>query len=142
MSMSTTSERRMLRILQGLAVEADARGYRVEAANPRSRHHYRQSEAGHVAINIRGYRYTIGVWQNYREVPPPRWGKPPKRPDAQAADSLAVGLIWESGGRAGISQSWSDSPASERRLKASYRGFFGRSSDGQITRTVAVRRKD
>jgi hypothetical protein len=118
MSMSTTSERRMLRILQGLAVEADARGYRVEAANPRSRYHHRQSEAGHVAINIRGYRYTIAVWQKYREVPPPRWGKPPKRPDAEAGDSLAVGLIWESGGRSGISESWSDSPAKRTRVES------------------------
>jgi hypothetical protein len=75
MSMSTASERRMLCILQALAVEADARGHRVEPANPGRRYHYRQSEAGHVAINIRGYRYTIAVWQKYREVPPPRWGE-------------------------------------------------------------------
>jgi hypothetical protein len=107
-SMSTALERQMLRILQALAVEADARGHRVEPANPRRRYHYRQSEAGHVAVNIRGYRYTIAVWQKYREVPPPRWGKPPKRPDADAGDSLAVGLIWESSGRSGISESWSD----------------------------------
>ncbi len=109
-SMSAPMERRMLRILQALAVEAEWRGHRVEPTRPRRGYHHRQSEAGHVAIAIRGYRYTIAVWQKYREVPPPRWGKPAKRPDADSRDALAVGLIWESGGRSGISQSWSDSP--------------------------------
>ncbi|ORX14170.1 hypothetical protein AWC27_19725 [Mycobacterium szulgai] len=117
MTMSIASERRMLRILQALAVEADARGHRVEPANPPRRYHYRHSEAGHVAIKIRGYRHTIGVWQKYREVPPPRWGKSPKRPDAAAGDSLAVGLIWESGGSSGVSESWSDSPAKRTRVE-------------------------
>lgn len=117
MTMSTASERRMMRILQALAMEADARGHRIEPANPPRRYHYRKSEAGHVAIKIRGYRYTIGVWQKYREVPPPRWGKPPKRPDAAAGDSLAIGLIWESGGSSGISESWSDSPPKRTRVE-------------------------
>lgn len=116
-SMSSTSEHRMLRILQALAVEADARGHRVESADPRRRYHYRQSEAGHIAISIRSYSYTIAVWQKYREVPPPRWGKPPKRPDADAGDSLGVGLIWESRGSSGISESWSDSPAKRTRVE-------------------------
>ncbi|MCV7051276.1 hypothetical protein H7H82_11830 [Mycobacterium heidelbergense] len=118
MTMSAASERRMLRILQALAVEADARGHRVEPANPPRRYHFRQSEHGHIAIKIRSYRYTIAVWQKYREVPPPRWGKPPKRPDADAGDSLAVGLIWESGGSSGISESWSDSPAKRTRVES------------------------
>jgi hypothetical protein len=117
-SMSTTSERRMVRILQALAVEADARGHRVESADPRRRYHYRHSEAGHIAINIRSYSYTIAVWQKYREVPPPRWGMPPKRPGADAGDSLAVGLIWESRGSSGISESWSDSPAKRTRVES------------------------
>jgi hypothetical protein len=118
MTMSTTSERRMLRILQALAVEADARGHRVEPANPPSRYHYRQSEAGHIAIRMRDYRYTIAVWQKYREAPPPRWGKPAKRPDATIGDSLAVGLIWESGGRSGISETWSDTPAKRTKVES------------------------
>jgi hypothetical protein len=68
-----------------------------------------------VCIGIRGHRYTLAVWQKFRETPPPRWGKPPKRPDPEFGESLAVGLIWESGGRSGISESWSDSPA--KRIK-------------------------
>lgn len=68
-----------------------------------------------MCIGIRDHRYTIAVWQKFRETPPPRWGKPPKRPDPELGDSLAVGLIWESGGRSGISESWSDSPA--KRIK-------------------------
>ena len=118
MTMSATSERRMLSILQALAAEAAARGYRVEPANPRRNYHYRQSEAGHLAIHVRDYRYTIAVWQKYREVPLPRWGKPPKRPDASAGDSLAIGLLWESGGRTGISQSWSDDPAKRTKVES------------------------
>ncbi|WIM87901.1 hypothetical protein PT015_24300 [Candidatus Mycobacterium wuenschmannii] len=118
MTMTTISQRRMLRILQALAVEADARGHRVGAANPPGRRHYRQSEAGHIAIRIRDYRYTIAVWQKYREAPPPRWGKPVKRPDAAVGDSLAVGLIWESGGRSGISETWSDTPAKRTRVES------------------------
>jgi hypothetical protein len=51
-------------------------------------------------------------------VPPPRWGKPPKRPAADVGDSLAVGLIWESGGRSGISESWSDSPPKRTKVES------------------------
>lgn len=114
-SMSAPQERRMLRILQALAVEAEARGHRVEAMSPRRRYHHRQSEAGHVLIRIREYRHTLAVWQKYREVPPPQWGQPVKRPDPGVLDSLAVGLIWESGSRTGIGESWSDAPG--KRIK-------------------------
>lgn len=60
---------------------------------------------------MRGHRYTLAVWQKYREAPPPRWGMAPKRPDAAVGESLALGLLWESGGWSGISESWSDVPA-------------------------------
>jgi hypothetical protein len=111
MSMSAPSERRMLRILHALATEAAARGHRVEPNSPDRRYHHRQSAAGHIAIGIRGYRYALAVWQKYREAPPPRWGREPKRPGPEVGNSLAVGLMWESGGRSGISESWSDVPA-------------------------------
>jgi hypothetical protein len=118
MTMSTPSERRMLRILQALTTEADARGHRVEPTSPRRRYHHRQSEAGHVAIGVAGYRYTLAVWQKYREAPPPRWGMAPKRPGPEIGDSLAVGLMWESGGRSGISESWSDVPAKRTKVES------------------------
>ncbi|WP_319446904.1 MULTISPECIES: hypothetical protein [unclassified Mycobacterium] len=111
MSMSAPSERRMLRILQALATEATARGHRIEPTSPGRRYHHRQSEAGHIAIGIRDHRYTLAVWQKYRETPPPRWGREPKRPGPEVGNSLALGLMWESGGRSGISESWSDVPA-------------------------------
>ncbi|WP_421874629.1 hypothetical protein [Mycolicibacterium wolinskyi] len=116
-SMSVTAERRMLRILQAVAVECEARGWGVESANPERSYHYRQSRAGHVAIGIRDHRYLIGVWQKYREVPPPRWGQPPKRPPSDPQESLAVGLLWEAHGRSGITESWSDSPAKRGRVE-------------------------
>lgn len=110
-SMSAPSERRMLRILHALATEASARGHRVEPISPGRRYHHRQSEAGQISIGIRGYRYTPAVWQKYREAPPTRWGREPKRPGPEVGNSLAIGLMWESGGRSGISESWSDVPA-------------------------------
>lgn len=115
-SMSVTAERRMLRILQALAVEAEARGHRVEAIVPRRRYHHRQSAAGHLVVRVREYRYILAVWQKYRETPPPtRWGQTPKRPSSDPLESLAIGLMWESGGRMGITESWSD--AHPKRIK-------------------------
>jgi hypothetical protein len=41
----------------------------------------------------------------------------PQRPSLEVGDSLAIGLMWESGGRSGISESWSDLPAKRTKVE-------------------------
>jgi hypothetical protein len=116
---SQTAEQRILRIVQAVAVEAEARGYPVAAEPRRYAYHHQQSEPGQLEIKVRDHRYLVAAYQKFRTAPPPlRYGEARKRPPPQPVEPLGIAIrVPGTNQTSYLLESWADSNALRRRVE-------------------------
>lgn len=119
LSASQTAEHRILRMVQAVAVEAEARGYPITAKPQRYPYHHQQSEPAQLEVKVRDHRYVVAVYQKFRTAPaPPRYGQARKRPPSQPLEPLGIALRVPSADRSAyLLESWADSNALKKRVE-------------------------
>jgi len=145
LSTSQTAEQRILRMVQAVAIEAEARGHPIAAQPQRYPYHHQQSEPAQLEIKVRDHRYLVAVYQKFRIAPPPpRYGQARKRPPPQAVEPLGIAIRVPGTNRSPyLLESWADSNALRRRVEDAVPLLFHRMerhADREDARREADRR--